>query len=116
MIRDLYDGVADGGDSSNNGGDGNGCGDGGNIGVMRDLYDGVADGGDRFSRLRSALSDEIEWNVRVFHNKRVQDEKEEELRDLIAGECAHSFDLCRPDPRREFLEYRCGVVDDCTGE
>ena len=104
-----------------------GYGDGGNSEVIRDLYDGVVDGGDRFSRLRAALSDKIECKVRIFHNKRVQDEelKEKEakraqeeahLRDLITEELDCSFDLCKPDPHGDSLEYRCGVVDDCTGE
>ena len=42
-----------------------------------------------FTRLHTAFADEIEWKVRVFHNKRVQDEElrqKEELRDLVAKE------------------------------
>ena len=81
-----------------------------------------------FGRLRAALSDEITWEVRVPHNKRVQDGKLKEkeakraqggaqLRGLVDAEldCSLIY-LCKPDPHGDSLECRCGVVGGCTGE
>jgi hypothetical protein len=77
-----------------------GYGDGGSSGVIRDLCDGAADGGDRFSRLRAALSDEIECKVRSFHNKRVQDEELKEKEAKRAEELKQVAELIRLESAR----------------